>query len=83
MYQVKRLTGALVTTKGMYVANKALNKTDRPLYLLVQAPTAEQVERAADWIQKVRAIYLATPSVYNAKFSVSVFSAIYCGHTRS
>lgn len=50
--QARRLTGAMVTTKGMYVANRAMSK-ERPLYLLVQAAAPEQVDKACEWLQKV------------------------------
>lgn len=42
----------MVTTKGVYVPKGTVSK-ERALYLLVQAPTQEQLDHACEWLQKV------------------------------
>eukprot|EP00879_Flechtneria_rotunda_P022675 GHRR01023947.1.p1 GENE.GHRR01023947.1~~GHRR01023947.1.p1 ORF type:complete len:330 (+),score=174.79 GHRR01023947.1:193-1182(+) len=51
--EITELTGAAVTTKGIYVAAGEPPEGERKLYLLIEAPTEAQVRRAKQEIRKV------------------------------
>ncbi|KAI8468168.1 MAG: hypothetical protein J3K34DRAFT_428071, partial [Monoraphidium minutum] len=47
------MTGAAVITKGIYVKSGAAPEGERKLYLLIEAPTQEQVRAAKNHVKKI------------------------------
>ncbi len=54
MAMITELTGAAVTTKGIYVApGRPIPEGESRLHLLIEAPTEQQVKRAKQEIKRI------------------------------